>query len=149
MAEYCKLNLKGSIPGVSESKKRFILKEGPMKLVEKQGKVWKSFIFYWRRYCIKFIALKVRSYIIHYQNTFWKISTKVFECFVDYKDRRVVEYYMRSKKLKVLKFQDNLFSTHVIKWKERTNGVFIWRRANSFNRDGPPIRDLTDNRKLI
>lgn len=36
--EFCNLNLKGPIPGLPENEKRFILKEGPMKLVEKQGK---------------------------------------------------------------------------------------------------------------
>ena len=36
--EYCNLNFKGRIPGLPENEKRFILKEGAMKLVEKQGK---------------------------------------------------------------------------------------------------------------
>lgn len=38
MSEYCNLDLKGNIPGVSEDEKRFLLKDGPMKLVEKQTK---------------------------------------------------------------------------------------------------------------
>ena len=36
--EYCTLDLKGTIPGLSADEKRFILKEGPMKLVEKGSK---------------------------------------------------------------------------------------------------------------
>lgn len=38
LKEFCNLNLKGPIPGLPENEKRFILKEGPIKVLEKQGK---------------------------------------------------------------------------------------------------------------
>jgi len=38
MSEYCSLDLKTNIPEVDDLSPRFILKEGPMKLLEKQGK---------------------------------------------------------------------------------------------------------------
>ena len=42
MNEYSNLDLKGNIPDFPPEQKRLIVKEGPMRLVEKQVKVSKS-----------------------------------------------------------------------------------------------------------
>lgn len=36
--EYCNLNFRGNMPGLSDDEKRFIIKEGPMKIIDKHGK---------------------------------------------------------------------------------------------------------------